>query len=73
MTFDIHRIDKLDSMDEAAEAGFDAYRDELLELFSNSPEGQQHREKYPEMGWWVEMLMHYGFRYLGRNTGGLYA
>jgi hypothetical protein len=41
MTFDIHQIDKLDySSDDDAEEKFDAYRDELLQLFSGSPEYQ---------------------------------
>lgn len=65
MTFDLHHIDHLDSMEESADAEFDDYRAELLELFENSPEGQQHREKYPNGGWWIEMFMDYAFRYQG--------
>ena len=65
MTFDIHRIDNLDSMEEGAGAAFDEYCSELLDLFAQSPEGQKHRETYPESGWWAEMMMDYAFRYFG--------
>lgn len=65
MTFDIHRIDDLDYMgDENAEREFDDYRDELLKLFADSPEGIKHKDQYPGMGW-MDMFMEYGFRYLG--------
>ena len=65
MTFDIHQIDKLDySSDDDAEEKFDAYRDELLQLFSGSPEYRQHAQKYPNPGW-ADSLMDFGFRYLG--------
>jgi hypothetical protein len=65
MTFDIHRIDHLDSMDEDAYAAFEEYCSELLDLFAQSPEGQKHREMYPEGAWWAEMMMDYAFRYFG--------
>ena len=65
MTFDIHRIDELEYMsDEGADEEFNEYRDELLGLFFDSPEGKHHTEKYPDTGW-VDLFMDYGFRYLG--------
>jgi hypothetical protein len=65
MTFDIHEIDELDyASDEDAEEIFDAYRDELLQLFLDSPEYRQHAQKYPNPGW-ADSLMDFGFRYLG--------
>jgi hypothetical protein len=65
MTFDIHQIDELDySNDEDAEERFDAYRDELLELFLDSPEYRRHAQKYPDPGW-ADSFMDFGFRYLG--------
>jgi hypothetical protein len=65
MTFNIHQIDELDYMsDEGAEEEFNSYRDELLQLFFDSPEGIQHKEKYPDMGW-ADSFMDFGFRYLG--------
>ena len=67
MTFDIHQIDDLDSMSEEGEKVFIAYRDELLQLFSDSPEGKRYREKYPGSAWWADMFMDYGFRYLGHS------
>ena len=67
MTFNIHQIDKLDSMSEDAEEKFNAYRDDLLQLFFDSPEGRQHKEKYPDAGW-ADMFMDFGFRYLGYSV-----
>ena len=67
MTFNIHQIDKLDSMSEDAEEKFNAYRDDLLQLFFDSPEGRQHKEKYPDTGW-ADMFMDFGFRYLGYSV-----
>ena len=65
MTFNIHQVDELDSMSEGAEEEFNTYRDELIQLFSNSPEGRQHKGKFPDMAWWADMFMDLGFRYLG--------
>jgi hypothetical protein len=64
MPFNIHQIDNLDSMSTGAEKKFNAYRDELLQLFYDSPEAGQHREQFPDMGW-ADSFMDYGFRYLG--------
>ncbi len=65
MTFDIHQIDDLDtSNDEYAEERFDAYRDELLQLFLDSPEYKQHARTYPNPSW-ADSFMDFGFRYLG--------
>jgi len=67
MTFNIHQIDRLDSMSEDSEEKFNAYRDDLLQLFFDSPEGRQHKEKYPDTGW-ADMFMDFGFRYLGYSV-----
>jgi hypothetical protein len=65
MTFDIHRVDHLDSMEEDAYEEFDEYRAELLDLFAESPEGAEHFKKYPDGGWWSEIMLDYGFQYFG--------
>jgi hypothetical protein len=65
MTFDIHSIDHLELDDDEDYAKFDDYQAELLGLFENSPEGQQHREKYPNYGWWIGMFMDYALKYQG--------
>jgi hypothetical protein len=69
MTFDIHRIDDLDYMsDENAEEEFYDYRDELVDLFFDSPEGKKHREQFHGEADWTSMFLDYGFRYLGYSV-----
>jgi len=71
MTFDIHQMDEIDDMSEEGEEEFNAYRDQLAQLFSESPEGQQHREKYRDSIWWADMFMDLAFRYLGESIPSL--
>jgi hypothetical protein len=69
MTFDIHRIDDLDYMsDENAEKEFYGYRDDLVDLFFDSPEGKKHKEQFPDEADWTSMFLDYGFRYLGYSV-----
>jgi hypothetical protein len=71
MTFDIHQMDEIDAMSEDGEEEFNAYRDQLAQLFSESPEGKQHREKYRDSIWWADMFMDLAFRYLGESIPSL--
>ncbi len=48
MTFDINA---LASCSEDWDKELEAYTDELIELFAESPEGQAHREEYQNIGW----------------------
>lgn len=65
MTFDIRQLDKLDSDSEESEQALEAYQETLLELFAKSPEGEAHRQLDPEMGFWADQLMYYGYSYIG--------
>ena len=67
MTFNIHELDKLDSSSEEDEVVFEAYLDEFQQLFSSSPEGQQHFQKYSEVGNWTATFLDFAFRYLGHS------
>ena len=67
MTFDIHQLDKLQLEPGTAEAenAMQEYKDAVLEQFFDSPEGQTHREADPNMGFWVEQLIYYGYSHIG--------
>ena len=62
MAFDIHQLDDLEDRDDAA---MEAFLDELLELFCESPEGQAYQQIVPDMGFWVGRLIDYGYIYCG--------
>lgn len=61
--FDIHQLDGLDY--DEAEPILEDYQDTVIELFANSPEGQEYCKTYPEMGFWISQLIYYGFGYEG--------
>jgi hypothetical protein len=65
MTFDIRQLDKLDPDEEETEEALGEYEDELIELFLNSPEGQEWLKVDPEPGFWIHCLIDYGYHYLG--------
>ncbi len=65
MTFDIRKLDKVDGYSEEGEEALSEYQDALIELFYESPEGQEHRKTYPEMGFWAAQLIYYGYGYVG--------
>lgn len=63
MTFDIHqRVLNADGMPRERIAG--EYQGQLMELFVESPEGQELRDEGLDGGW-ANMMMDYGMSYLG--------
>ena len=60
---------KLDSLDELefdqADDQLSNYIDELIALFSQSPEGQTYQQQYPNSGGWVSTFLDLGYRYEG--------
>ena len=67
MAFDIHQLDDVDGFSEQGEKALDAYRRTLSGLFHDSPEGRERRRTDPEMGFWADQLIHYGYQYTGRT------
>jgi|SRR5215510_4862997 len=61
MTFDIHLPDEIDDLGEELEK----YRDKLVELFADSPEGQAHAKINPDLGFWTGNLIYYSNQYVG--------
>lgn len=62
MTFNIRLLDNLDY--EEAEDLLDDYIDTLIELFSQSPEGNAYAETTTEeIGGWIYNFLDYGYRY----------
>jgi hypothetical protein len=65
MTLDIHQLDKLESDDEAeAEEAFERYCEMLMMQFAQSAEGQTHLQIDPDMGFWAEQLVDFGYTYV---------
>jgi hypothetical protein len=62
MAFDIYQLDQLDDRDDEA---MEAFAEELIELFSASPEGRAHRQVASGMGFWTGRLIDYGYIYCG--------
>lgn len=61
MAFDIYRLDDEDyDEDEVYE-----YRENLLKLFANSPEGQACAQEDSGMAFWAQVLIDYGHSYTG--------
>lgn len=65
MTFDIHRLDKSDGYEEEVDEALEQYVEELMECFIQSPEGQAHLARDPEMGFYISQLILYGYHHLG--------
>ena len=65
MDFDIHQFDDRVSDSDGAEAAFQAFRETLLERFTESPEGQERRKADPDMGFWAAQLRYDGYQYEG--------
>ncbi|MDH3603423.1 MAG: hypothetical protein OEU26_27740, partial [Candidatus Tectomicrobia bacterium] len=57
-----YQLDQLDDRDDEA---MEAFAEEIIELFSASPEGQAHRKVAPGMGFWAGQLIDYGYIYCG--------
>lgn len=68
MDFDIHALDEDDGSGDDTER-FEAFQDELLELFLQSPEGIPYNidpEEDPEnSAFWTAMFLYYGYMYVG--------
>ncbi len=68
MTFDVHRIDKLDFNDyEEQTKALESFIQDLLSLFWTSPEGEELLETASETGFWSWRLLEFGYNYLGVN------
>jgi hypothetical protein len=65
MSFDISQLDRFAAGEEQAQEALQAYQEALLELFSQSPEGQARCQVDPGMGFWAAQLIDYGYTYLG--------
>lgn len=61
--FNIRQLNGLDY--DEAEPLLDDYQETLIELFVNSPEGEEYCKAYPDVGSWISHLIYYGFGYEG--------
>lgn len=61
--FNIRQLDGLDY--DEAEPLLDDYQETLIELFVNSPEGEEYCKTYPDVGFWISQFIYYGFGYEG--------
>ncbi|NJK69826.1 MAG: hypothetical protein HC941_27945 [Microcoleus sp. SU_5_3] len=61
--FNIRQLDGLDY--DEAEPLLEDYQDTLVELFVNSPEGEEYCKTYPDVGFWISQFIYYGFGYEG--------
>src|SRR5262245_445709 len=61
MTFDIHLPDEIDDLEDELEK----YRDKLIKLFADSPEGQAHAKINPDLGFWTGNLIYYSNQFVG--------
>lgn len=65
MVFDIYQLDEIEAYSTEAEKALNKYEDTLIELFFESPEGQEHRNTYPGIGFWAGQLIYYGYSNVG--------
>ncbi|NJN30192.1 MAG: hypothetical protein HC824_06930 [Synechococcales cyanobacterium RM1_1_8] len=63
MSFNLDSLDKLEF--DQADDQLNDYIDELIDLFSQSPEGQTYQQQYPNSGGWVSTFLDLGYRYEG--------
>ncbi len=65
MEFDINQLDKIEyEISPGFEDQVKKYQNSILEEFARSPEGQELIKVYPDMGFWVERLIHFGIFYV---------
>ncbi len=66
MNFNINQLDKIeyDGSHESEEA-LENYQDSILEEFALSQEGKERLETDPEMGFWIDQHIYYGYSYIG--------
>lgn len=63
MSFNLDSLDELEF--DQADDQLNDYIDELIDLFSQSPEGQTYQQQYPNSGGWVSTFLDLGYRYEG--------
>lgn len=61
--FDLRQLDGLDY--DEAEPLLDDYQETLIELFVNSPEGEEYCKNHPDFGAWISQFIYYAFSYEG--------
>ncbi|MCC3414596.1 MAG: hypothetical protein JGK24_10490 [Microcoleus sp. PH2017_29_MFU_D_A] len=61
--FNIRQLDGLDY--DEAEPLLEDYQETLIELFVNSPEGEEYGKTYPDVGSWISQFIYYAFSYEG--------
>ncbi|MEG4075346.1 hypothetical protein QUA30_21870 [Microcoleus sp. Pol14C2] len=61
--FNIRQLNGLDY--DEAEPLLEDYQETLIELFVNSPEGEEYCKTYPDVGFWISQFIYYGFGYEG--------
>ncbi|NJK69930.1 MAG: hypothetical protein HC789_19895 [Microcoleus sp. CSU_2_2] len=61
--FNIRQLNGLDY--DEAEPLLEDYQNTLIELFVNSPEGEEYCKTYPDVGFWISQFIYYGFGYEG--------
>ncbi len=65
MDFDIHQFD--DVSPDSVETEFTEFREALVKLFAQSPEGLELQKTVPCIGRWADALMYYGYQYEGES------
>ena len=65
MDFDIHQFD--DIPPESVDTEFETFRETLVNLFVQSPEGRELQKTAPSVGRWADALMYYGYQYEGES------
>lgn len=65
MPIDIHQMDGYEDYSEESDLALEKFVDTLIDQFLESPEGKAHLEIFKEAGFWIRMLLDYGYRYEG--------
>jgi hypothetical protein len=60
MPFNIHALDKMADYDDHK---IHRYTDSLIDQFLNAPEGKELSQTLPEIGFWISMMIEYGYTY----------
>jgi len=66
--FDIHRLDGVDPASNRADGELQRYEDALLQAFRGSPEAADLPTAPSEIGYWAELMIQFGFNYLGTTV-----
>lgn len=65
MLADLHQMDGYEDNSDEAVRTLGTLSDALIGQFIDSPEGKAHSVDFPGPGFWIDMLLDYGFRYEG--------